>query len=166
MKLFKCTIYCAISGLVGFLFGRLISRWQINPDKGLFRCYKIEKNGAIYEKLNIRMWQKKVPDMSRIAPFLMPPKNLSGDYAERLPTMIQETCVAEITHVVVSILGLRCLKIWPGMGGFVVTAVFILIFNVPYILIQRYNRPRLIRLYDKIRKREETREGEVCVCLS
>ena len=104
--------------------------------------------------------------MSRIVSFLMPPKNLSGDYAERLPTMIQETCIAEITHVVVSILGLRCLKIWPGMGGIVVTAVFIIVFNVPYILIQRYNRPRLIRLQCKLQKKKEMREGEVCVCLS
>ena len=166
MKLLKCTLYCAISGIIGFLFGRLASRWPMNPDKGLFRCYMFENNGAIYENLNIRKWQKRVPDMSRIVPFLMPPKNLSGDYAERLPTMIQETCIAEVTHVVVSILGLRCLKIWPGMGGIVVTAVFIIVFNVPYILIQRYNRPRLIRLQCKLQKKKEMREGEVCVCLS
>ena len=136
----------------------------MNPDKGLFRCYAFEKNGALYEKLNIRKWQAKVPDMSRILPFLMPPKNLSGDYAQRLPVMIRETCVAEITHITVSILGLPCLRIWPGMGGVTVTAIFILLLNVPYILIQRYNRPRLIRLYRKLQAREEKKEGATCVC--
>ena len=164
MKLLKCAIYCAIAGTVGFFFGRLISKRPMKPEKGLFRCFKFEKNGVLYEKLNIRKWQARVPDMSRILPFLMPPKNLSGNYSDRLPTMIRETCVAEITHIVVSILGLPCLAIWPGVGGIAVTAIFILQLNVPYILIQRYNRPRLIRLYRKLQGREEKKEGAVCVC--
>ena len=164
MKLLKCAVCCAVAGTVGFFFGRLISKYPLRPDKGLFHCYAFEKNGALYEKLNIRKWQTKVPDMSRILPFLMPPKNLSGDYAQRLPVMIRETCVAEITHITVSILGLRCLIIWPGMGGVTVTAIFILLLNVPYILIQRYNRPRLIRLYRKLQAREEKKEGAICMC--
>ena len=159
MKLLKCAMYCAVAGTVGFFLGRLISKYPMKPDKGLFRCYEFEKNGALYEKLNIHKWQSKVPDMSRILPFLMPPKNLSGNYGERLPIMIRETCVAEITHITVSILGLPCLRIWPGMGGVTVTAIFILLLNVPYILIQRYNRPRLIRLYRKLKARDEKKEG-------
>lgn len=163
MKLLKCTVYCMIAGTVGFFFGRLISKLPIEPGKGLFRCFAFEKNGTVYEKLNIRRWQAKVPDMSRVLPRLMPPKNLTGDYAQRLPVMIRETCVAETTHIIVSILGLPCLRIWPGIGGVTVTAVFIVFLNVPYILIQRYNRPRLIRLQKKLRSREEKKEGTVCV---
>lgn len=164
MKLLKCAIHCVIAGTFGFLFGRLISKCPMKPDKGLFRCFSFEKNGALYEKLNIRKWQAKVPDMSRILPFLMPPKNLSGNYEERLPVMIRETCVAEITHITVSILGLPCLRIWPGIGGMTVTAIFILLLNVPYILIQRYNRPRLIRLQQKLLSRRNQKEE--CICVS
>lgn len=164
MKLLKCAIYCTIAGTVGFFFGRLLSKCPMKPDKGLFHCFAFEKNGALYEKLNIRKWQARVPDMSRILPFLMPPKNLSGNYSDRLPTMIRETCVAEITHIVVSILGLPCLAIWPGAGGIAVTALFILLLNVPYILIQRYNRPRLIRLQQKLLSRRNQKEE--CVCAS
>ena len=164
MKLLRCAIHCAFAGTVGFFFGRLISQWPIKPDRGWFRSFAIERNGKIYEKLNIHKWQAKVPDMSRVFPKLMPPKNLRGDYMQRLPVMIQETCVAELTHIVVSLLGLPCLWIWPGMGGVVVTAVFILLLNVPYILIQRYNRPRLMRLQTKLEARNEKKEGIVCVC--
>ena len=164
MKLLRCAIHCAFAGTVGFFFGRLISQWPIKPDRGWFRSFAIERNGKIYEKLNIHKWQAKVPDMSRVFPKLMPPKNLHGDYMQRLPVMIQETCVAELTHIVVSLLGLPCLWIWPGMGGVVVTAVFILLLNVPYILIQRYNRPRLMRLQTKLEARNEKKEGIVCVC--
>ena len=79
MKLLRCAIHCALAGTVGFFFGRLISQWPIKPDQGWFRSFAIERNGKIYEKLNIHKWQAKVPDMSRVFPKLMPPKNLRGD---------------------------------------------------------------------------------------
>lgn len=164
MKFLKCALYLIGIGVAGFFMGRLFSLFRLKPEKGLFSCFRIEKNGKLYEKLKINKWQTRVPDMSRILPFLMPPKNLSGNYPDRLPTMIHETCVAELTHITVSILGLPCIWIWPGTGGVVVTAIFILLLNVPYILIQRYNRPRLIRLQKKLLSRKEKKEGTVCVC--
>ena len=48
MKLLKCAIYCAVSGTVGFFFGRLPSQCPMRPDKGLFRCYLFGKNGTLY----------------------------------------------------------------------------------------------------------------------
>ena len=33
-----------------------------------FRSLAVERNGRIYEKLNIHKWQAKVPDMSRVFP--------------------------------------------------------------------------------------------------
>ena len=137
-------------------------RW-IKPEKGLFRSFAFEKNGTVYEKLGIRKWQNKVPDISRILPFMMPAKNLSGNYEERLPVMIRETCVAEIVHIAVALLGLPCLWIWPGAGGVTVTAIFILLLNLPFILIQRYNRPRLIRLQQKLLSRKKQKEELACV---
>lgn len=163
MKFLNCAVYLAYCGIFGFLFGRILSLCRFQWEKGLFRCFAFEKNGKIYEKLNIRKWQARVPDMSRILPFLVPPKNLAGNYEDRLPTMIQETCVAEVTHVVVSIMGLPCLWIWPGIGGIAVTLLFAFFLNFPYILIQRYNRPRLIRLQKKLQTRQEKKEGAVCV---
>ena len=162
MRLIKCTLYLMCTGVVGFFMGRLFSLCRLKPDKGLFRCFDFEKNGMLYEKLNIRKWQAKVPDMSKILPFMMPPKNLSGDYIDRLPTIIQETCIAEISHIIVCVLGLYCLRIWPGIGGIIVTLIYILLFNAPYILIQRYNRPRLIRLQKKLLDRDKKKEGTVC----
>ena len=160
MKLLKCACYLALTGTVGFFVGRLIPKEWLKPETGWFRGFSFEKNGAVYEKLGIRKWHKKVPDMSRILPALMPAKNLSGDYGERLPVMIQETCVAEIVHITVSIAGLRCLWMWPGVGGMTVTAIHIILLNLPFILIQRYNRPRLIRLQKKLEKKKE---GTICV---
>ena len=163
MKLLKCACYLALTGTVGFFAGRIVPKGWLKPEKGWFRSFSFERNGAVYEKLGIRKWHNKVLDMSRILPCLMPAKNLSGDYEERLPMMIQETCVAEIVHITVSIAGLRCLRMWPGIGGITVTAIHIVFLNLPFILIQRYNRPRLIRLQKKLQTRKEKKEGTVCV---
>lgn len=162
MKLLKCTAYLMFAGIVGFCIGRIFPKKWIRPDSGLFRCFHFENNGRLYEKLNIKKWQNKVPDMSRILPGVVPAKNLSGNYKQRLPDMILETCVAELVHIFVSVLGLACLWLWPGMGGVVVTLIFILLLNLPYIVIQRYTRPRLIGLQRKLCSYSPQKEGELC----
>ena len=149
MKLLNCVLYLVLTALIGFLAGRIIPKKWLNPHAGIFCSFKFEQDGKLYEKLGIRKWQKRVPDMSRIFPSLMPPKNLSGHYEARLPLMIEETCMAEATHIVMSFVGIGCLWICPGFGGILLTLIDILLFNLPFILIQRYNRPRLIRLHQK-----------------
>jgi len=163
MNLLKCAIYLALTGIAGFFIGRIIPKGWLKPEKGWFRSFAFERSGAVYEKLGIRKWHKRLPDMSRILPFMMPAKNLSGNYEERLPVMIQETCIAEIVHIAVSILGLRCLWMWPGAGGIIVTIIYIGLLNMPFVLIQRYNRPRLLRLQQKLLKKVDKKEGIVCV---
>ena len=61
-------------------------------------------------------------------------------------SLVQETCVAEFTHFVLILLGFYALRLWPGTGGAIVTAIYILFGNLPFLIIQRYNRPRLQRL--------------------
>ena len=57
--------------------------------------------------------------MSRIFVKIMPEKKLTKENYENLPRMIEETCVAEWTHILLSIAGLGLLKnmvrCWRGM---------------------------------------------------
>ena len=39
----------------------------------------------------------------------------------------------------------------PGAWGVLFYAAYFLLGNLPFILIQRYNRPRLVRIYEKKR---------------
>lgn len=155
MRFWKCFFFLAATGVIGFLAGRMIPKKWVRPENGIFRCFAFEKDGKLYEKLGIRKWHKRVPDMSKILPFMMPAKNLTGDYQQRLPVMLQETCVAELTHGLLCVVGLYCLKLWPGAGGWVIYLLYITLFNLPYILIQRYNRPRLMNLYKKLMKKRD-----------
>lgn len=92
-------------------------------------------------------WQAKIPDMSRIFVKIMPEKKLTKENYENLPRMIEETCVAEWTHILLSIAGLGLLKIWSGVGGVCITIIYIVLGNLPFIVVQRYNRPRLQKLF-------------------
>ena len=132
-----------------------------DPEKRLFRSRKWEQNGRIYTKLAIDKWKKLVPDMSRILPDMVK-KELPGSgavTADQAAALVQETCRAELVHGASCLLGLAFLWLWPGWGGAIVLAVWVLLANLPFILIQRYNRPRLMRLAALLRKRAQ-RKGE------
>ena len=152
MNFVKCCLYFALIGIIGFWIGRIIPKHRINAESFPFAPFWFEKNGKIYERIKIHKWQSKLPDMSRIVPKFMPQKNLKGNYKERLPVMIEETCIAELIHYLLCFMATYCVKLWPGMGGFWMSFIYIILFNLPYILIQRYNRPRLMRIMKKTRR--------------
>ncbi len=154
MEFWKCFIYLAITGAAGFLLGRLLPKEWFHWDQAPFQSLPFERDGELYEALHVRRWQNLMPDMSRIFPGMMPPKNLTGQYRQRLPRMLQETCVAEMTHSLLCITGLYVLKLWRGIGGVIVYLLYAGLMNLPYIIIQRYNRPRLRRLYHRLAQNE------------
>ena len=144
MGFLRCCVYYALLGVVSFFNGRLLPKRCFRSDRFPYRCAPWE--AKLYRALRVHDWQDKAPDMSRIVPKLIPAKKLDADFRTQLPRMLEETCVAEFTHFVLILLGFYALRLWPGPGGAIVTAVYILFGNLPFILIQRYNRPRLQRL--------------------
>lgn len=145
-------LYMALLGILATPLGRLMARLPLNGKRFPFQALPFEKNGKIYEKLGIRRWKNKVPDMSKILTKILPPKKVSfRDDVEKLEVLVKETCVAERVHIILCLLGLGLLAIWPGPGGVVMTALYLLLGNLPFIVIQRYNRPRLLSLLEKKR---------------
>ena len=102
--------------------------------------------------------------MSRILPKLMPAKRLTPQTMTDLPRMIEETCVAELIHALLSVTGLGFLWLWPGGWGIALTVVYILLGNVSFIIIQRYNRPRLVKLLEMQQKKAARTKKEDAEC--
>lgn len=153
MEFLRCALYLAALGFLSFLLGRILPKSWINCELFPFRTYATEDK--FYCLIRVRVWQNKLPDMSRVFPALMPPKNLTGNYRDRLPVMIRETCVAELTHVLLAVLGFHCITIWHGAGGVILSVLFC-VGNLPFVMIQRYNRPRLMKLAKWVAAREQT----------
>ena len=153
MGFWKCVIYMAALGVLSFDIGRLLPKSWFHADRFPYKTAAYEPK--IYQALRVKSWQGKVPDMSRIFKKIMPEKKMTAETIADVPRMLEETCVAELTHFLLSILGLAMLWIWPGAGGITVTVIYILLGNLPFIIIQRYNRPRLQRLYAMQQRKQE-----------
>ena len=95
---------------------------------------------AIMAILSDKLGKKKPPKK-------MPPR----PDAQTLLVMIRETCAAEATHALLLLAGLGVLAFWPGVWGIVLYLVYAIFGNLVFIIIQRYNRPRLVRLYERKR---------------
>ena len=133
--------------------GMAMPRKWFKPYSFPYRSYKWEKNGRVYEKIKIRKWKTKLPDVSRVTTKMLPKRISSRPDSERALLMAKETCVAESVHCTLSVFGFGCVLIWRGVGGITVSVLYAL-GNLPFILIQRYNRPRHLALAEHIKKTE------------
>lgn len=151
----RCLIYIAAWGILCFPMGRFIKRLSPRWDRRPFAPWSWEEEGRFYERLGIRVWKNFAPDVSWVFPGIVPKKEVVGrPTAAGMRDMLLETCVAEVTHAILCVAGLAILPLWPGSGGVVVFLVYIFIGNVPFIMIQRYNRPRFQLLLQAVEARE------------
>lgn len=156
MTLIDSLIYLAAIGAIAFVAGRLLPKRLFKARRFPYRPFAFEQNGKIYRRLRIGAWQAKLPDMSRILPGLMPAKRISHRPSDgEIVRMIQETCVAEFVHACLSLLGLGVFQIGGFRQSMIVYALYFLLGNLPFILIQRYNRPRLMHMLASSRRRAE-----------
>ena len=153
-ELLFAVLYVAVIGLLSNPFAKKFPR-DFSIYAFPFAPWGFEKGGAVYEKLGVRKWKDKVPDMSRVLHSL-PAKNLSaGVTKEKLETLVQETCVAEMVHFTLMLLSLLILFFWRGWGAAAFLVIYNLFGNMPFIIIQRYNRPRLVRLCKRAKRSDD-----------
>ena len=154
MGLLRCAAYYALTGFMLFLLGRFIPKKHFDPDRFPYRSFDFEKDGAIYEKLGVKSWQSKLPDMSKIFTRSMPAKNLaSHPDSAKVRIMLTETCVAEFIHIVLMFFGLGSFRFFKAKAALFVYFIFFSV-NLPFIIVQRYNRPRLKHLLENCKRRE------------
>ena len=108
-------------------------------------------------------WKTKLPDASliitKVLPRFMPRKRLDDE--EKIPILINEPCIAEATQVVASMFGFGCVFVWDGIGGWIMSILFLL-FNIPFIIMQRFNRPRLITANMMLTRRNSYNSEAAC----
>lgn len=125
-----------------------------HKDFWLFRGYKIEADGALYNRVfRISRWKHLLPDGS-IAPQKEKyrKKHLKDFSVEGLEKFLLESRRAELTHW----LPIPFFWIFGLIAPFEVIwymLAYALAVNVPCILVQRYNRPRVERLLVKKRRK-------------
>lgn len=118
------------------------------PDRFLWRTHPFEREGRIYERVfHIRSWKHLLPDGGGVFQKRSYRKRNLSDYSEEnLRRFLIETSRGELIH------WLGILPFWV-FGLFAppfviwIMLLYALIVNLPCIIAQRYNRPRLYALY-------------------
>jgi hypothetical protein len=151
MKFLRCVGYLFFIGIASFLIGLLLPRKWFHADKFPYCTARWEDDGKFYNKIAIRKWKNKMPDMSRVCPFMTAKRIPSCPKSDDLELLVGETCVAELTHVLLILGGIVCIWIW-NTGGIVICLLWT-IGNIPFVIIQRYNRPALCRLQAKLQQK-------------
>ncbi len=112
----------------------------------MFRERRWEHGGRVYERLfGVKYWKSKLPDISDFMKWRFNKKHLAELDNHYLDVFLIESCKAEFTHWMIILSSVLSL-LWDSIVSALLIFLLSVILNLPYIIIQRYNRPRLIRL--------------------
>ena len=146
--------YLLVLAALAHPLGQALPRRWFDGGRFPYRCYKWEKQGKLYTRIGIERWKKLVPDMSRFLPDMVKKEvDPAAVTASQVELLVQETCVAECVHCWLIVLSVGMLFLWKSVWSWLLWLVYNLLGNVSFILIQRYNRPRLLRLAEKETKK-------------
>ncbi|CCX42231.1 putative uncharacterized protein [Clostridium sp. CAG:1024] len=153
----RFVIPVAVIGILAHVIGEALPRRWFDASRFPYRAYAFERNGRFYEALGIRKWKNVLPDKSRIAPGTYR-KAIRGSAqqhsAAHMERLLQETCVAECVHWALLVISPILLFTMESPAAYVMTPLYGL-SNLPYIMIQRYNRPRLAVLSARMQRKAQ-----------
>ncbi len=102
---------------------------------------------GLYKALRVKAWKKRMPTYA--------PEHF--DLRRHTPAEIVHTCCAsEAVHEVIMVLSFMPVLAVPAFGAagvFWGTSVMAALFDGCFVILQRYNRPRLLRILEKERAR-------------
>lgn len=126
---------------------RILPKKWFNPDRKIYNVGDKERQFLL--KIGIKKWKDKIPEMGQTVNFKKD-KLQDANNPEYIQKFLVETCYAESLHISCAVLAVIfafvSLLFMPNIYFWTVSlpvACVYTIYNIPSILIQRYNRPRL-----------------------
>lgn len=139
-------------GIPAFFLGEKLPRKWFNPEKFPFRSFAWENEGKIYEKIGIQWWKTHTPDMSKYIRRAFPKQGNMMRDPVHLRRLVVETCSAEFVHWCLIFLSPVFVVLMDELG--VLSMVIYILGNMVSLVIQRYNRPRILKIVQRIEKRK------------
>jgi glycosyl-4,4'-diaponeurosporenoate acyltransferase len=136
--------------LVGLLANRLPLAW-LRGQAGATSRWTVPRwlAAPAHGPLAVRRWKRWIPDAGGALPGGVPKASLVRRDPLTLERLLLETRRAELVHWALLPAGLLT-ALWLPPAGVVVNVLFALLFNLPCVLLQRYNRVRLRRCLARI----------------
>jgi len=110
----------------------------------LFRERKWEQSGQFYQRVfRVKSWKDRLPEISDFIKSTFPKKSVKEFGSEYIEKFLLESCRAEFAHWCI-ILSTVIFLFYGGSEAFACMLAVSVLLNIPFIIIQRYNRPRII----------------------
>jgi len=143
--------------LAAALLCRKLPRGWLSPDRWLFRERGWEKGGRVYKRwFLVHRWKRLLPDIAAALRGGYRKNRLTDFSHGNLDGYLMESCRAELAHI------LAILTFW--LFGFVAppgAVAWMLLLqlaaNLPCVIAQRYNRPRIRAFLERVEFRERNK---------
>jgi glycosyl-4,4'-diaponeurosporenoate acyltransferase len=119
---------------------------RFDPGSFLYRIRGFEDNPKFYvQKIKIKKWKKIIPDGAKLFKNAFRKQRLANCDNDYLHTFMLETCRAELTHWL-QMTPFFVFFIWNPWWSALIMCLYLLLANIPCILLQRHNRYRLLKI--------------------
>ena len=130
--------------------GNITNKFKISYSHPWYKTRKFEKK--LYRLLRVRSWKDKVltfePDKYDF-------KNVT---LEQLARTMSKSELDHWINEVISILSILFSLLWGEYWIFITTAILAMLFDAQFIVVQRYNRPIVLRLREKTENKKRKSE--------
>lgn len=100
----------------------------------------------LYKMMRVRKWKKYIPTYD--------PDTFDASQ-KTVKELVGATCQAEVVHEVIMVFSLLPIASIPFLGGaaaMIVTSVLAMLIDSVFVILQRYNRPKLVRVMERFQK--------------
>ena len=129
----------------------LIMNNQANYKSVWFREKSFENK--LYKRMRVRKWKKYLPTYS--------PETFDTSQ-KTVKEIVGATCQAEIVHEVIMVFSLLPIALIPFLGGaaaFIITSVLSMMIDCVFVILQRYNRPKLVKVMERFQILKNSEQG-------
>ena len=124
------------------IVGAIVPRYIHNPMKSRWFTQK-SFEPRLYTTLRVKQWKDHMPTYD--------PASFSVRQ-NSLAQIVDNSCVSEAVHEVIvlfSFVPIAFTLFWGALPVFVITSILAAAFDSCFAMMQRYNRPRLLRILEK-----------------
>lgn len=148
-------VWAGWSAVVGYVAHRLpVDR--LAQDGPLTRLRAVERDGRVYEQLRIRRWKDRLPELGGVFPGGVSKRALRTGASADLRRLVVETRRAELVHWAIPAI-VPVFAVWNPAALMAAMAAYAVLANLPCLVVQRYNRGRLLRVLAGRERREARR---------
>ena len=133
------------------LMGKISDKFKISYSHPWYKTHKFEKK--LYKLLKVRKWKDKVLTFE-------PEKyDFKNRTLEQLATTMAKSEFDHWINELISLSSMLFAILWGCAPAFIITAVLAMLFDAQFIVVQRYNRPIVLRLMSAKERRKHRNDA-------